>query len=122
LLLRAGIDCIPLEVFYFFFSSRRRHTIFSRDWSSDVCSSDLVPIRKYNVLRRPRRKKRLLFTKTGHFPPLRGTLELRKVTLFSHPQRLFLHVVSPPLLMRNLKSARCYPAHQRLAIGRPDFS
>src|SRR5690606_38681075 len=24
------------------FSSRRRHTIFSRDWSSDVCSSDLV--------------------------------------------------------------------------------
>src|SRR5690606_39917644 len=29
----------PLSVF--FFSSRRRHTRFSRDWSSDVCSSDL---------------------------------------------------------------------------------
>src|SRR5690606_5580880 len=27
----------------FFFSSRRRHTRFSRDWSSDVCSSDLWP-------------------------------------------------------------------------------
>src|SRR5690606_40858067 len=27
--------------FAFFFSSRRRHTRFSRDWSSDVCSSDL---------------------------------------------------------------------------------
>src|SRR5690606_39345289 len=27
--------------FWFFFSSRRRHTRFSRDWSSDVCSSDL---------------------------------------------------------------------------------
>src|SRR5690606_40584554 len=26
----------------FIFSSRRRHTRFSRDWSSDVCSSDLV--------------------------------------------------------------------------------
>src|SRR5690606_39969932 len=26
----------------FFFSSRRRHTRFSRDWSSDVCSSDLI--------------------------------------------------------------------------------
>src|SRR5690606_40238788 len=26
-----------------FFSSRRRHTRFSRDWSSDVCSSDLTP-------------------------------------------------------------------------------
>src|SRR5690606_40334182 len=28
----------------FFFSSRRRHTRFSRDWSSDVCSSDLVDL------------------------------------------------------------------------------
>src|SRR5207302_3301085 len=28
-------------VHFFFFSSRRRHTRFSRDWSSDVCSSDL---------------------------------------------------------------------------------
>src|SRR5690349_24546588 len=28
-------------VFYFFFSSRRRHTRSLRDWSSDVCSSDL---------------------------------------------------------------------------------
>src|SRR5437868_11717528 len=26
----------------FFFSSRRRHTRSKRDWSSDVCSSDLV--------------------------------------------------------------------------------
>src|SRR2546430_5455946 len=26
----------------FFFSSRRRHTRFDCDWSSDVCSSDLV--------------------------------------------------------------------------------
>src|SRR2546430_6911975 len=30
-----GID------FFFFFSSRRRHTRFDCDWSSDVCSSDL---------------------------------------------------------------------------------
>src|SRR5712675_2055596 len=28
--------------FVFFFSSRRRHTRCSRDWSSDVCSSDLL--------------------------------------------------------------------------------
>src|SRR5690554_7186375 len=28
--------------FFFFFSSRRRHTRCGRDWSSDVCSSDLV--------------------------------------------------------------------------------
>src|SRR2546430_3560356 len=30
-----------LFVFLFFFSSRRRHTRFDCDWSSDVCSSDL---------------------------------------------------------------------------------
>src|SRR5690606_20531342 len=29
------------HLFTFLFSSRRRHTRFSRDWSSDVCSSDL---------------------------------------------------------------------------------
>src|SRR5687768_18034929 len=28
--------------YFFFFSSRRRHTRCSRDWSSDVCSSDLI--------------------------------------------------------------------------------
>src|SRR6478672_12040282 len=28
-------------LFFFFFSSRRRHTRSDRDWSSDVCSSDL---------------------------------------------------------------------------------
>src|SRR5437870_9141131 len=29
-------------MFFFFFSSRRRHTRWPRDWSSDVCSSDLA--------------------------------------------------------------------------------
>src|SRR5476651_1816191 len=29
---------------FFFFSSRRRHTRYWRDWSSDVCSSDLVGV------------------------------------------------------------------------------
>src|SRR5437870_13663416 len=29
-------------ILIFFFSSRRRHTRWPRDWSSDVCSSDLV--------------------------------------------------------------------------------
>src|SRR2546422_7833927 len=36
---------VCLVCFFFFFSSRRRHTRCSRDWSSDVCSSDLgVPV------------------------------------------------------------------------------
>src|SRR5690606_39400903 len=38
-----SVFCVLL-CFVFFFSSRRRHTRFSRDWSSDVCSSDLVAL------------------------------------------------------------------------------
>src|SRR5690606_40689483 len=34
-----------------FFSSRRRHTRFSRDWSSDVCSSDLELKSRFNHTR-----------------------------------------------------------------------
>src|SRR5699024_12168973 len=35
---------------FFFFSSRRRHTRSKRDWSSDVCSSDLYLQEKFPVL------------------------------------------------------------------------
>src|SRR2546430_608103 len=35
--MKDGVNATPL-----FFSSRRRHTRFDCDWSSDVCSSDLV--------------------------------------------------------------------------------
>src|SRR5258707_7539417 len=33
---------VLLHFLCFFFSSRRRHTRYWRDWSSDVCSSDLA--------------------------------------------------------------------------------
>src|SRR3989442_11925567 len=33
-------------VVFFFFSSRRRHTRCGRDWSSDVCSSDLESVKR----------------------------------------------------------------------------
>src|SRR5205809_195508 len=36
-----------ITCFFFFFSSRRRHTRCSRDWSSDVCSSDLLVLRQH---------------------------------------------------------------------------
>src|SRR5579884_2416534 len=35
----------------FFFSSRRRHTRWPRDWSSDVCSSDLERLRRLDAAR-----------------------------------------------------------------------
>src|SRR5258707_842186 len=34
-----------IKLLFFFFSSRRRHTRYWRDWSSDVCSSDLPALR-----------------------------------------------------------------------------
>src|SRR5699024_11395048 len=36
----------PRHACFFFFSSRRRHTRSKRDWSSDVCSSDLWRCRR----------------------------------------------------------------------------
>src|SRR5256885_16965145 len=33
---------VSVQILSFFFSSRRRHTRLQGDWSSDVCSSDLV--------------------------------------------------------------------------------
>src|SRR5260370_9233896 len=38
---------LVLRILFFFFSSRRRHTRFKCDWSSDVCSSDLELLRRF---------------------------------------------------------------------------
>src|SRR5215208_4149236 len=40
---------------FFFFSSRRRHTRWPREWSSDVCSSDLAPSPRPRAPARPAR-------------------------------------------------------------------
>src|SRR2546430_4538237 len=48
--------CLLFSSFFFsfFFSSRRRHTRFDCDWSSDVCSSDLeFGVQPANLLVRP---------------------------------------------------------------------
>src|SRR3712207_8428504 len=51
---------------FFFFSSRRRHTRYWRDWSSDVCSSDLER-------RRPGRRAGQGGRSNGSRRPQRGT-------------------------------------------------
>src|SRR3712207_9400701 len=50
---------ISIVLVFFFFSSRRRHTIYWRDWSSDVCSSDLARCRaaRPGLARRSRRPR-----------------------------------------------------------------
>src|SRR5205085_4430604 len=47
----------------FFFSSRRRHTRFDCDWSSDVCSSDLHNSSNLGI------KQKLLTKSTTSFDP-----------------------------------------------------
>src|SRR5205085_5618673 len=44
----------------FFFSSRRRHTRFDCDWSSDVCSSDLSAFKQYGNIALPATSDRVL--------------------------------------------------------------
>src|SRR2546421_7722021 len=39
---------VSVVIYFFFFSSRRRHTRSDRDWSSDVCSSDLPDMAALN--------------------------------------------------------------------------
>ena len=45
-------DSQYMRALNFFFSSRRRHTSLVRDWSSDVCSSDLI-LKDEQVLKMP---------------------------------------------------------------------
>src|SRR3712207_8339884 len=51
-------DMVLIDVF--FFASRRRHTRYWRDWSSDVCSSDLgrvpPPVEVHDVVGRGQRQ------------------------------------------------------------------
>src|SRR5437868_14596843 len=50
------MDWVSSEVsWFFFFSSRRRHTRSKRDWSSDVCSSDLLSAAWRRITAGPRR-------------------------------------------------------------------
>src|SRR6266511_2079702 len=44
--LHYSLHLVQRNTIFFFFSRRSRHTRFSRDWSSDVCSSDLTRSRR----------------------------------------------------------------------------
>src|SRR5207247_5119433 len=60
-------------IFYFFFSSRRRHTRSTRDWSSDVCSSDLLePVAHGGEGRRGARLQRVELVLCGQLAVLVG--------------------------------------------------
>src|SRR5206468_8018404 len=75
--------------FFFFFSSRRRHTRSDRDWSSDVCSSDLRRHRRttpsaakmpaLGVVRRCRRQPMSLMPCAIYHHPVKRRSEERRV-------------------------------------------
>src|SRR3712207_7733191 len=70
---------LTVEVFFFFFfSSRRRHTRYWRDWSSDVCSSDLEEESyQENLIRaKPRNQRKTL-----------PSMMFRLITFTNNPNR-----------------------------------
>src|SRR5207302_2375256 len=71
----------------FFFSSRRRHTSFSRDWSSDVCSSDLYwRDLVYTVVARLCGARVLHQVHGGAKPRYHGVYEVTPVTAQGEPR------------------------------------
>src|SRR5256886_16025018 len=61
-------------MWYFFFSSRRRHTRFDCDWSSDVCSSDLVAQEKKVARGQRLRVDTTVVERNIHYPTDSGLL------------------------------------------------
>src|SRR5207245_3666911 len=82
------------DVVLFFFSSRRRHTRCYRDWSSDVCSSDLEASREV------RRLAADLLAWPEERLTLRGAAVSRQDTGASHPWRELLQRWGQPVVGR----------------------
>src|SRR5688500_9804286 len=70
---------------FFFFSSRRRHTRLQGDWSSNVCSSDLV-LRVQRQGRRPTRARR------ADRPGVRSVRVGAEVIALRRPKRSIVHL------------------------------
>src|SRR5206468_8686445 len=78
-----SVCCLRFRLFvvalFFFFSSRRRHTRSDRDWSSDVCSSDLRRRALLRVFLKPdeKREEGPFGEFTGHY----GGLKMPRPTI-----------------------------------------
>src|SRR3712207_6918169 len=92
--------CLVCKFVFFFFSSRRRHTRYWRDWSSDVCSSDLARrmkvgrsrIHLLTVVRRlpdksveqmPDTRPNLVVSRTDRVVPVNGEVGLSRPILIA---------------------------------------
>src|SRR5437660_7796230 len=84
-----------LQQFYqiFFFSSRRRHTRWPRDWSSDVCSSDLRHRHiHFHLLSRYTGRCGGHWHVHSHLL-LRRSLRVRRCCRHLHPRHIHLHLL-----------------------------
>src|SRR5699024_11410105 len=95
----------------FFFSSRRRHTSSKRDWSSDVCSSDLLDILrvKYRLC--------LYFIACGNQIQRLDLPDINTEIANWHPDRQFSGIES---VKRNLpanRTGRCFGSIQNTLIA-----
>src|SRR5205809_1098458 len=106
-----------LILHHFFFSSRRRHTMCSRDWSSDVCSSDLLLLLLAALTRSARRVKAA--NKSSNARDKSGKQEQRRQPGQMVNRNRFASRVKPKI-RRSAKSARS--EERRVGKGRREAS
>src|SRR5206468_8281406 len=101
---KSYIQLIEVIFFFFFFSSRRRHTRSDRDWSSDVCSSDLLSTDHVGTVQVRVRAARLLLASSSSAtlaqeePGPSATLTAGTATFSTANSKAFtLHVASAVL-------------------------
>src|SRR6266481_3398447 len=71
-------------MYVFFFSSRRRHTRWNCDWSSDVCSSDLMAKTKSSIAKKNSPKEKQTSLKGyGHAVPKRDVEVISKELVYA---------------------------------------
>src|SRR5699024_2630145 len=85
-------------LFFFFFSSRRRHTRSKRDWSSDVCSSDLT------------RLTRMVLDQLAEL-----TQQNIALAVISHDLAQIAHVADDIIVMRHGQIVEAGPTHDILS-------
>src|SRR5919112_1015844 len=100
---------------FFFFSSRRRHTRYWRDWSSDVCSSDLRALVELFVHRGSKVERAAVVSDVrggDYFETFRAVLDDLGALGLRH-RVLFLDADEQTLLTRYKETRRRHPAAPR---------
>src|SRR6266436_1698262 len=93
----------------FFFSSRTRHTRCSRDWSSDVCSSDLGADGMYELVAGARRFRASKIAGKDTIPATVRDLtdaECQEIRLIENLQRVNIHELDEGIGYRSLRDLR----------------